>query len=132
MVRAQTGIVNFAPERHKGKKAPLLRAGVLICYRRFAGEGTRATPVSAGAKAALLPTFPVARSPAAMGDGKDDYLQERFLIDDGEGKLAESVFAEIAEVEGPPLGSFFNAFDCLPDSTLKLLCSDWALIQIPS
>jgi hypothetical protein len=67
-----------------------------------------------------------------MGDGKDDYLQERFLIDDGEGKLAKSVFAEIAEVEGPPLGSFSDSFDCLPDSTLKLLCSDWALIQIPS
>jgi hypothetical protein len=67
-----------------------------------------------------------------VGDGKDDYLQERFLIDDSEGKLAESVFAEIAEVEGPPLGSFFNSFDCLPDSDIKLFGCDWALIQIPS
>ena len=72
----------------------------------------------------LLPASPIARSSTAVGHCKHCYFQERFLIDDGEGKLSKRVFAEIAELEGPALRSLSDSFHCLADGNFKLFCRD--------
>ena len=72
----------------------------------------------------LLPASPIAWFSTAVGHCKHGYFQERFPIDDGEGKLPKRVFAEIAEVEGPAVRSLSDSFHCLADGNFKLFCRD--------
>src|SRR5258708_30583939 len=67
----------------------------------------------------LCPMSPVSGTTAGVSDGKHHDFGREILIRDAEGKLAENVFSEILEVDGPAVGSFFDSCYCLLEGPFK-------------
>jgi len=62
---------------------------------------------------------------------KDHDPSRKLLIHKAEGKLPESIFSEIHEVDRPALRSFSDFFYCLTKGALKIDGCNWAALSIP-
>jgi len=74
---------------------------------------------------------PIAGLPSPVCHRKDHDLRSKLLIHKAEGKLPESIFSEIQEVDWPALRSFSDFFYCLTEGAFKIAGRNWAALSIP-
>jgi hypothetical protein len=74
---------------------------------------------------------PIAGLPSPVSHRKDHDPRSKLLIHQAEGKLPESIFSEIHEVDRPALRSFPDFFYCLAKGAFKIDGSNWAALSIP-
>jgi hypothetical protein len=66
-----------------------------------------------------------------VSHSKDHDPRRQLLIHKAEGKLPESIFSEIHEVDWPALGSVSDFFYCLTEGAFKIDGCNWAALPIP-
>ncbi len=74
---------------------------------------------------------PISGLPSPVSHRKDHDPSRKLLIHKAEGKLPESIFSEIHEVDRPALRSFSDFFDRLTKGVFKIDCRNWTALAIP-
>jgi len=74
---------------------------------------------------------PISGLPSPVSHRKDYDPRGKLLIHKAEGKLPESIFSEIHEVDRPALRSFSDFFYCQTKGAFKIDGCNWAAFSIP-
>jgi hypothetical protein len=74
---------------------------------------------------------PISGPPSPMSQRKDHDPRSQLLIHKAEGKLPESIFSEIHEVDRPALRNFSDFFYCLTKGAFKIDGRNWTALAIP-